>query len=176
MAAQALAGAGFAVLQIDDNVDATTGDDRMGALYAEGYRAGIQTLVDKRVADPDKVGLIAFSATGFHLISLLAENGSLLRAASVSDAVQPGYLQELLAINTSTGDQIRSMNGGSRRNSATVSGLDEILYIDCPASRQPSELRPWSQFQQLACGRHIRCCNLAGGRSTLFTIHTGRII
>lgn len=111
-AAQALANAGMVVLQIPDHVQATTQDERQASLYAEGYRAAIDNLVALGIADPTKVGLIAFSATGYHTIRLLADEPNLLAAASISDSVQPGYLQDVLQVNNASVEYIRKLNGG----------------------------------------------------------------
>jgi hypothetical protein len=112
MAAQALANAGFIVLQVEDRPVPLDGEE--GPRHAAGYRAGIERLVSDGMADTTKVGLIAFSRTGYYLLSLLAEYPDLLAAANISDSVQPGYWQRLLAVNDdAVGVELAKMNGGN---------------------------------------------------------------
>lgn len=94
-AAQVFAGAGFVVLQIEDERQAVTVDAREGELFAEGFHSGIQLLIARGLIDPDKVGLIAFSRTGLHTLYLLARYPKLLAAASMSDSLQIGYISYL---------------------------------------------------------------------------------
>lgn len=91
-AAQVFAGAGFVVLQIEDERQAVTVDAREGKLFAEGFYSGIQRLIARRLVDPENVGLIAFSRTGLHTLHLLARYPKLLAAASMSDSLQIGYM------------------------------------------------------------------------------------
>jgi hypothetical protein len=100
-AAQPLANAGFLVLQIGDNRQAMTLDEREGALYAEGFHAAIETLVSEGIADPSKIGLIAFSRTGWHTLYLLKQYPNLLAAVTLADAGLIGYVADLLGVNLS---------------------------------------------------------------------------
>lgn len=114
-AAQALAAAGIVVLQIADNRQAMTLDEREGTRVANGWYAAIRQLITDGIADPARVGLIAFSRTGYHLLHLLAAHPDLLVAVSISDSVQPGYMSDVLLTNTSNDvvAQVRSLNGGA---------------------------------------------------------------
>ncbi len=94
MAAQALASAGIAVLQIEDNERAETLDE--AALFAEGFRAAADTVVERGIADPAKLGLVAFSRTGLPAVRLLADYPDLFAAVNLADANWWGYLQDLL--------------------------------------------------------------------------------
>jgi hypothetical protein len=114
MAAQPLANAGFVVLQIEDNPRAMTLDEREGHLFAEGIRAAVDELVAKGMAERDRVGLIAFSRTGYHALHILAQSPGLLRAVTISDALQQGYASDLFLLNA-PGDavtQVRELSGG----------------------------------------------------------------
>lgn len=113
-AAQVLANAGFVVLQIAEASRAITLDSHEGSLVAEGYRSAIERLIFRRIVDEKRVGLIAFSRTGYHAISLLAESPQLLTAIAIADSVQPGYVQDMLAVNdTEVASQIHALNGSS---------------------------------------------------------------
>jgi hypothetical protein len=100
-AAQALANAGFLVLQIGDNRQAMTLDEREGPLYAEGFHAAIEKLISEGLAEPAKIGLIAFSRTGWHTLSLLKKYPDLLAAVTLADAGLIGYVADLLGVNLS---------------------------------------------------------------------------
>jgi hypothetical protein len=104
-AAQVLAGAGFAVLQIEDRRSTITNDEREGGLVAEGYRAGIEHVIKQGLADPTKVGLVAFSRTGYHTLHLLARYPALLAAVSMSDSLQIGYVNYLFGIGNQITEQ-----------------------------------------------------------------------
>jgi hypothetical protein len=100
-AAQPLANAGFLVLQIGDNRQAMTLDEREGPLYAEGFHAAIEKLVSEGIADSSKIGLIAFSRTGWHTLYLLKQYPNLLAAVTLADAGLIGYVADLLGVNLS---------------------------------------------------------------------------
>jgi hypothetical protein len=99
------------VLQVEDKP--VTVDDKEGPQMAEGFRSGIEELVARGVADAARVGLIAFSRTGYHALFLLAQYPDLLLAANISDAVQAGYWGQLLAVNAPAVEaELARMAGG----------------------------------------------------------------
>lgn len=112
-AAQPLAAAGIAVLQIEDNIRASSGDEREASNYAQGYAAAVAWLANEGIVDPGKVGLIAFSRTALHAFRLLADQPSLFKAAIISDGVWWGYVQDLLLLNTAPDvrEQVRRLTG-----------------------------------------------------------------
>jgi dipeptidyl aminopeptidase/acylaminoacyl peptidase len=97
MAAQSLANAGFVVLQVEDKPITDAG--REGPMMANGYYAGIQHLITQGIADRDRVGLIAFSRTGVYALHLLARHPLLLKAVTLADSVQIGYVTQVLTTN-----------------------------------------------------------------------------
>ena len=99
--AQALANAGFLVLQIGDNRQAMTLDESEGPRYAEGFHAAIEKLISEGLAEPSKIGLIAFSRTGWHTLYLLKQYPNLLAAVTLADAGLIGYVADLLGVNLS---------------------------------------------------------------------------
>lgn len=136
MAAQPLANAGMVVLQVEDNAQARVPDERAGAQYAEGYRAGIDALVSKGIVDPRKVGIIAFSSTGLPVIRLLADQPELLAAADISDASWWGYLQELMLTNFVPDlvvQYLRHTGSSLQRTPSELFGTDPLYRL--PASR-----------------------------------------
>jgi dipeptidyl aminopeptidase/acylaminoacyl peptidase len=94
-AAQPFAGEGFVVLQIEENRIAMSKESLEDARFTAGMYAAVGKLVTDGFADRDRVGLIAFSRTGAHALSLLAAYPSLLAAATFADATQGGYVQYL---------------------------------------------------------------------------------
>lgn len=129
MAAQALANAGIVVLQVEDNRAAFTLDEREGPLFAEGFRAAIERLISQGIAERSRVGLIGFSRTGYHALHLMARQPDLLAAATISDALQQGYMSDLLLTNYSVDSAI-----GIRKLS---SGAPEIERIGEWFARNP---------------------------------------
>jgi dipeptidyl aminopeptidase/acylaminoacyl peptidase len=99
-AAQPLANAGFVILQIADNRRAMTLDEREGPLYAEGFHAGIEKLVSDGLVDPSKVGLIAFSRTGWHTLHFLKQYPDFLAAVTLADAGLIGYVADIISVNS----------------------------------------------------------------------------
>jgi hypothetical protein len=112
-AAQAFASAGFIVLQIEDNPATITQDEREGPAVAEGFNSGIEQLVRQGFADPTRVGLIAFSRTGYHALHLVAKHPTLLRALSLSDTLHAGYSIFLFNVNTSASADLARLTEGN---------------------------------------------------------------
>lgn len=98
-AAQPLANAGFIVLQIEDNAEASTNDAQEPVRYAEGMRAAIAKLAAEKVIDEARVAVIGWSITGSYVVRLLSENPKLVAAAVISDSAQFGYVPYLLSVN-----------------------------------------------------------------------------
>ena len=135
MAAQPLANAGILVLQVEDNRRAISLDANEGPRVAAGIRAAIEQLIESGKVDPGRVGLIGFSRTGYHALHLLASAPSLLAAATISDAIQPGYVSDVLSLNQSADviAQLRALNGGA----PSVGSLDAWISRN-PLYKLPS--------------------------------------
>lgn len=113
MAAQPLANAGIAVLQVEDKADAMTLDAKEASLFAEGYASGAAALVSRGIADPERIGLIAFSRTGLGAIRLLADQPESFAAVTLADAPWWGYMIDVLLANATFADGTRAVTGGS---------------------------------------------------------------
>lgn len=116
MAAQAFANAGFLVAQLEDNARAFTADDAEGLRFAAGAKALIDNLVQRGIAEPENVGFIGFSRTGFHALHLLARYPNLLKAATIADSVQAGYVEAYVLATNAAPDaiaEVRRMGGGA---------------------------------------------------------------
>jgi hypothetical protein len=158
-AAEALAASGFLVLQVQDDTAATmTGDEREAALTAEGYRAAIVKLCDQGLADPDRVGLVAFSRTGLAAIRLIADNPSLLHAVVLADGSWWSYLTDLLLLHSppeqltqvrklSTGESLRSDDPASWFNANPFYGIARsCAAFRIEATGLPSALAHWEHL------------------------------
>jgi dipeptidyl aminopeptidase/acylaminoacyl peptidase len=94
-AARPLAAAGMVVLQVMDRYDdLTTADEASNRVLA--FESGINQLASDGLIDPDKVGIIGFSRTCYHVESALINDPKRFAAASITDGVDESYMQELL--------------------------------------------------------------------------------
>jgi hypothetical protein len=115
--ARSLAAAGFAVLQVEDNRSAMSLDEHEGDLMADGFRAGFESLDRRRLIDPRRVGLIAFSRTGLGALALMARHPKLLSAVDLSDALLIGYSSYNYNIGSSSADDLAKLTGGDPNTS-----------------------------------------------------------
>ena len=96
-AARALAAAGIVVLQVQDVGNCGDGTPDEGACNAAGYEAVAKQLVSEGLVDPNKIGLVGFSRTVYHVMQALATKSSIYyRAASVTDGIMGSYFQYML--------------------------------------------------------------------------------
>ncbi|MDB5581648.1 MAG: putative prolyl oligopeptidase family protein [Bradyrhizobium sp.] len=164
-AAQALAAAGFVVLQVREGREAVTNDEREASLTAEGYRAGIEALIDKGMIDRSRVGLIAFSRTGLAAIRLIADNPDLLAAADIADAGWWGYVSYLLRTNaiSDIAEQVARISGGTPSPTKPGQWIDnDPLYAAArsrtairieSASGLPAVLMNWELYSVLKAAK-----------------------
>jgi dipeptidyl aminopeptidase/acylaminoacyl peptidase len=112
-AAQALANAGFVVLQASESPGAVTTDAREARLVAQGWQAAIHELVDRGLVDPEKVGIVAFSRTCMHAIRFLADFPNTATAVTLADGAWWGYGNSLALTNfpKSIVDEVRATTG-----------------------------------------------------------------
>jgi dipeptidyl aminopeptidase/acylaminoacyl peptidase len=113
-AAQALANAGFLVLQASESRAAVTNDDREARLVAQGWHAGIRELIARGLVDPEKIGIVAFSRTCMHAIRFVADFPQIASAVTLADGAWWGYGNQLLLANypQSALDEILGTTGG----------------------------------------------------------------
>jgi fermentation-respiration switch protein FrsA (DUF1100 family) len=113
-AAQALANAGFVVLQVEDNARTITEDHLEGPAAAVGFHAGIEKLIADGLVDRSRVGLVAFSRTGLHAINFVARYPAMLAALTMSDTLQPGYsIRSFNAANPPMAAVLDRLTGGA---------------------------------------------------------------
>jgi dipeptidyl aminopeptidase/acylaminoacyl peptidase len=98
-AARELAAVGIMVLQVGDVGDCEISTPNEGPCNAAGYETAAMHLVADGLADPDKIGIIGFSRTCFHVMETLTTGTLHLKAASITDGVMETYSQYLAQIN-----------------------------------------------------------------------------
>jgi hypothetical protein len=110
-AGRALASKGVVVLQIGMiDIDMST----EGSAELAGMESAIDSLVAQRVVDRQRVGIIGFSRTCFHVLYAMTHRPHLFAAASITDGLNFGYFQYiLLADQFNYQDLFEHMNGGS---------------------------------------------------------------
>jgi hypothetical protein len=112
---RALVAKGIAVLQMDmpSRTDSDTPGD--GPASLAGFESAISALTAAKKIDPQRVGVIGFSFTCSHVLYALANQPKLFAAASITDGINMGYFQYLVATDyegNSAQEAIASGNGG----------------------------------------------------------------
>jgi len=111
MAARALTAAGIIVLQTEkagECTDSDTPDE--GPCKASGLEAVANQLVSEGLVDPERIGIIGFSATCFMVMEALTTK-SFLKAASVTDGIMADYFQYIIGGSDQVAKQFDALNG-----------------------------------------------------------------
>jgi dipeptidyl aminopeptidase/acylaminoacyl peptidase len=96
-AARALAASGLVVLQADMCPILSTPEE--GPCNVDGFEAAVHKLVSEGLVDPERVGMIGFSRTCFHVMQALTASHLHIKAASITDGVMEDYSQYLFAVD-----------------------------------------------------------------------------
>lgn len=112
-AARTLSSYGFLVLQVDEPAGVITADEREGRLVATGLKAGVNMLVTRGVVDAERVGVIGWSRTGYHVLHAIVREPELFAAVTIADGVQYGYLEYITMTNLRQSSNAVTMNGGA---------------------------------------------------------------
>jgi dipeptidyl aminopeptidase/acylaminoacyl peptidase len=99
-AAQVLAGRGIAVLQMgypDPGAEIGAGSPREQRVILDGIESAIAHLSASGSVDSDRVGLVGFSRTGYHVEYAISHSRTRFAAAIAADNVDYGYFQAGLA-------------------------------------------------------------------------------
>jgi hypothetical protein len=97
-AAQELAAVGIVVLQVR-GANCSAGTPGEAPCNVAGYEAAVGKLVADGVVDPDRLGIIGFSRTCYHVLEALTASTLHFKAASITDGVNVGYLQYLTGVD-----------------------------------------------------------------------------
>ena len=117
-AAQALAGKGFLVLQ---GHMAKPGDERLEKAFRspeEGpnnmarYEGAIDHLDQKGMIDRNRVGIIGFSRTVFHVLYTLTHSKYRFAAATIADGMDGGYFTYIINTGSDSNNDGVYVNGG----------------------------------------------------------------
>jgi dipeptidyl aminopeptidase/acylaminoacyl peptidase len=97
-AAQELAAHGMLVLQVRGAACPadTTSTPEEGPCNAANYEDATKELVKAGIADPEKLGILGFSRTCYHVLEELTAGTLHFKAASITDGVDYGYFQYLM--------------------------------------------------------------------------------
>jgi dipeptidyl aminopeptidase/acylaminoacyl peptidase len=96
-AVRPLAAAGIMVLQMprrtDHNATAQEAQDQI-----LGINAAIEQLTSEDLIDPQKVGIVGFSRTSYHVEKALINNPDKFAAATIADGMDGSYMQYLYSV------------------------------------------------------------------------------
>ncbi|MCI0720482.1 MAG: hypothetical protein L0338_16155 [Acidobacteria bacterium] len=98
-AAQPLANRDIAVLQVggpDSGMENLLATPREPEIHMAGYEGAIEKLAAAGLADREKVGIIGFSRSGWHVLYALTHSQFRFAAAEVADNMDASYLQYVL--------------------------------------------------------------------------------
>jgi len=111
-AARALASSGLVVLQADMCPILTTPEE--GPCNVDGFEAAVSQLDKEGLVDPERIGIIGFSRTCFHVMQALTASTLHIKAASITDGVMEDYFQYIATVDLS--------NDGMAREADTILG------------------------------------------------------
>jgi dipeptidyl aminopeptidase/acylaminoacyl peptidase len=94
-ATRPLADAGMIVLAFWFRFDHVVTEDEASDQIL-GYESAIETLTSEGLVDPNKIGIIGFSRTCYHVESALIKHPTRFAAATIADGVDESYVQSLL--------------------------------------------------------------------------------
>lgn len=116
-AAQVLAGRGMFVLQVEDKALAgADGTPLEPVVYMVGYEGAVDALATRGLVDRERVGLVGFSRTGYHVLYALAHSEFRFAAALASDNIDGSYVQHLLGSESGEGLNGAPASGDGLRN------------------------------------------------------------
>ena len=177
-AARELAGAGILVLQMPSCTIRMTPEEATCNLA--GYHAAIEELVRQGLADENRIGIVGFSRTCFHVLGALTSESFKFRAASITDGLNFGYLEYMNYAGAYHGGLTREANAvigapafGEGLRQWLISSPDfNTNKINAPlqvvANGQPGLLGMWEPYASLRLqGKPVDLLLLRGGTHVL---------
>ena len=134
-AAQPLAAAGMLVLQMQDYDDTDYAEE--ADIHMSGHESGIAELERRGYIDRDRVGLMGFSRTGWHIEYTLSRSDFPFAAALASDNVGYGYIEAALL---SRFEEYSPVNGGLPFGAGMASWLEKAPPFNAERIRAPLRL------------------------------------
>jgi hypothetical protein len=97
-AARELAGAGILVLQVNQCTIMSTPEE--APCNVAMYESGVEQLVTDGLVDPNRIGIIGFSRTCYHVLEALTTSKLHFKAASITDGVNFGYFEYITNVDS----------------------------------------------------------------------------
>jgi dipeptidyl aminopeptidase/acylaminoacyl peptidase len=151
-AAQPLAAKGFVVVQLDENAAARVTPNE-GKVAMEEYEAIINYLNGIGLIDANRIGIVAFSSTGFGVGYAIAHSKFRFGAAVLADTTDAGYFSYLSLFNQSV-DRLEMINGGPPFGGGLTSWLREapefsLDKVNTAIRFEPNGDKPYGAFGAL---------------------------
>jgi dipeptidyl aminopeptidase/acylaminoacyl peptidase len=146
-AAQALAAKGIAVLQMGYDHEGRSTPMEAPQVLAS-LEGAIEALDRAGTIDPDKIGILGFSRTVFHVAYALTHSKIHFRAATLADGVDEGYLQTLTFPTTVAPDAI-AVNGGPPWGHDLTRWLERSPLFNIEAVNAPVRLESYGMSSVL---------------------------
>jgi len=108
-AARELAGAGIMVLQVNQCTIISTVEE--GPCNVAVYESAVDQLVADGLADSNRIGIIGFSRTCYHVLEALTTSKLHFKAASITDGVNFGYVEYITNVDSFQDVVTRDANG-----------------------------------------------------------------
>ena len=102
-AARPIAATGIMVLQIADKPYLQFTPEE-ASINVDGFLSAIDHLANDGLVDPERVGIIGFSRTGYYVLEGLTTASRRFAAATIADSDCLGYMQRLLGVDDQPGD------------------------------------------------------------------------
>lgn len=106
-AAQEMAAVGILVLQVRGSEGCSSaGTPQSTECNVDDFEAAVRKLVSDGMVDPDRVGIIGFSRTCYHVLAALTTSSLHYKAASITDGIDAGYFQYILYSGAEINSQV----------------------------------------------------------------------
>jgi hypothetical protein len=141
-AAQALAGKGFVVVQAGNLDSHDVGTTREGPRAMATFEGLIDYLDGKGLVDRDRVGLVGWSRTAYHVRYTLAFSKYHFAAAVIADGLDAGYFQYLSWLNLGQRyvDMFEDVNGGAPFGEGLKTWIDRVPTFNLTRVKTPVRL------------------------------------
>jgi dipeptidyl aminopeptidase/acylaminoacyl peptidase len=151
MAAQSLAGKGFFVAQVGDDFDSAIFTPNEGKVAMAEFEGIIDYLNAMGLIDPNRVGIVAFSATGPGVGYAIAHSKYRFGAAVLSSTNDAGYFTYLSMFNLDGAmPRFEPINGGAPFGPGLASWLKEAPEFSLDKVSTAMRLEPNSGFDVFA--------------------------
>ena len=143
--AQALAGKGYAVVQVPD-IGRWEGTAEEGPRNMALYESAVDYLGGRGLVDRDRIGILGWSRTGYHVRYALAFSRIRYGAAVIADGMDGSYGQYISLLNRGPPDQevYEAINGGVPFGSGLQQWTESASGFNLHRVRTPTRLLTFS--------------------------------